>query len=514
MNRRLRAVIGVFGVAMFAFLCGETVQAGQESAPWKASLLSRVVSIRNVRLHMTMLERIARQHGNNRASGAPGYDRASRYVTTILKAAGYRVNLQRFEFPFFQELAQPLLQRTSPGAEPYPPDDPQGFYTVQYSGSGDIDGVVVPVNVVMPPGGSPNTSSSGCQAEDFIDFPAGAIALIQRGTCSYYDKAKNAQLAGASAVVFYNEGQAGRTEAFTTTVQKPEFAFPVVFASYEIGRELYDLSQSQEVRVHVRTDTRSEIRETHNILASTRSGSSSRTVIVGAHLDSELAGPGVNDNASGAAAVLETAVEMARWGIRPKNRIIFAFWGAEEYGLLGSAHYVNGLTAKQLADIRVYLNFDMIASPNWVRFVSDGDGSDTGSAGPPGSGFIEQVFVDYFNSKGMPTEPGVMDGRSDYASFMEAGVPAGFLLAGMEGIKTPEQEAIYGGTAGLPYDPNYHTARDTLKNASLTIEAQMLSAIGYAAGYFADKTLPAPGVKSHEAAAPCSFERRGPLFIR
>ncbi|MGH2821148.1 MAG: M20/M25/M40 family metallo-hydrolase, partial [Actinomycetota bacterium] len=206
------------------------------------------------------------------------------------------------------------------------------------------------------------------------------------------------------------------------------------------------------------TETVVEIRPTTNVIADTTTGRVDRTVVAGAHLDSVTDGPGINDNGSGSAATLETALQMSRLGIEPVNRVRFAFWGAEEAGLVGSAHYVDRLTARQVKDIALNLNFDMVGSPNFVRFVYDGDGSDTAVRGPAGSGKIEDVFVDYFTDQGLETDPTAQDGRSDYASFTAVGIPAGGLFTGAEGIKTAEQEAVYGGTAGVAYDPCYHQA--------------------------------------------------------
>jgi Zn-dependent M28 family amino/carboxypeptidase len=187
---------------------------------------------------------------------------------------------------------------------------------------------------------------------------------------------------------------------------------------------------------------------------------------VGAHLDSVIAGPGINDNGSGSSAILEIAEEMAELNIRNRQKLRFAFWGAEENNLLGSEHYVATLSDEELGSIVANLNFDMLGSPNYVRFVYDGDGSDTPIAGPPGSAQIEQVFNQYFASQGLETDPTAFDGRSDYGPFIAVGIPAGGLFSGAEGEKTPEQAAVYGGTAGEPYDPCYHQACDDITNLS------------------------------------------------
>ena len=203
----------------------------------------------------------------------------------------------------------------------------------------------------------------------------------------------------------------------------------------------------------------------YNLIADTPTGNPERTTVVGAHLDSVEEGPGINDNGSGSGTILEIAEEIAELPRNPRNRIRFAWWGAEEAGLIGSTAYVADLIESgEIDDIEANLNFDMLASPNFVRFVYDGDNStDEGAAGPPGSAEIEQVFLDHFESAGLETTPTAFDGRSDYGPFIApaAYVPAGGLFSGAEGVKTAEEEAIYGGAAGSWYDPCYHQFCDT-----------------------------------------------------
>jgi Zn-dependent M28 family amino/carboxypeptidase len=164
------------------------------------------------------------------------------------------------------------------------------------------------------------------------------------------------------------------------------------------------------------------------------------------------------------------------------------WYGAEESGLLGSEFYVAGLSKRQIKDIAVMLNFDMVGSPNYVRFVYDGDGSGTGTVGPNGSDVVEDVFDDYFASMDVPTEPTAFDGRSDYGPFIAVGIPAGGLFTGAEGIKTAEQAAVYGGTAGIAYDPCYHQACDTFANRSDTALDEMSDAAAHAVLTFAMTT--------------------------
>ncbi len=449
--------------------------------------LLECVTVEGVREHQAAFQAIADANGGTRVSGSPGYDASVDYVVNKLRATGYKITIQDFEFPFFQELAEPVLEQVSPNPVVYPPNDLAGFFTMQYSGSGDVTALVQPtVDVIIPPDPVPGTSNSGCEPEDFDGFVEGNIALVQRGTCTFAQKAINAEAAGAAGVIIFNEGQPGRTDAILGTLGAPDVSIPVVGASFAIGEELYNLDQAGDVTVHLFTSTISEIRATSNVFAESVTGNDDNVVMVGAHLDSVAEGPGINDNGSGSAAVLEVALQMKK--VKPRNTLRFAWWGAEESGLLGSEFYVSNLRPEELAKIKLYLNFDMVGSPNFVRFVYDGDGSDTPDVGPPGSDVIEELFIDFFDSQSLATEPTAFDGRSDYGPFIAVGIPAGGLFTGAEGIKTEEQVAIYGGTAGLAYDPCYHQACDTFGNVSELVLGQNSDAVAFATLTFARST--------------------------
>ena len=149
-------------------------------------------------------------------------------------------------------------------------------------------------------------------------------------------------------------------------------------------------------------------------------------------------------------------------GINPRNKMRFIFFSGEEQGLLGSAYYVSQLSKRQVKNISVMLDFDMLASGNYARFIYDGNGDEQGFAGPNGSGAVEQVFKDFWDSEGLAYETIPFDGRSDYDAFTAAGIPAGGIFAGAEDIKQPYQVPLYGGTAGVAFDPCYHQLCDTL----------------------------------------------------
>jgi Zn-dependent M28 family amino/carboxypeptidase len=196
-------------------------------------------------------------------------------------------------------------------------------------------------------------------------------------------------------------------------------------------------------------------------------GDDANVVMAGAALDSVLAGPGIQSNGSGSAAILEAALQMAK--VKPRNTVRFAWWAAEQSGLIGSTAYVNGLSTEEQEAIALYLNFDMIGSPNFVYFVYDGDDSDGVGAGPgpEGSAQIEEFFESFYADRGLPFKGTDLIGRSAYAPFIAVGIPAGGLFTGAEGIKTVDEAATWGGTAGDQYDPCYQLACDTFDNISL-----------------------------------------------
>jgi Zn-dependent M28 family amino/carboxypeptidase len=441
--------------------------------------LRKAVTVSGILQHERAFQRIANDNDGTRASGTPGYDASVKYVVKKLKKAGYKVKKQEFTFPFFKELAPAELSELTPTARDFETG------TFDYSGSGEVEGRVVPIDLIVPATPEPS-STSGCEAADFPDpGTEPAIALIQRGTCTFEEKVDNAEAAGYDAVIIFNEGQPGRTDLFIGTLGVPQ-GIPVVGASYEDGVALYTQTQSGPVTARVFTETENDPnRKTVNVIADSPKGKiKGQTIVVGAHLDSVIAGPGINDNGSGSSTILEIAEQMAalKYTKKLQRQVRFAFWGAEELGLLGSQYYVDHLTEAQRAKIYANLNFDMLGSPNYVRFVYDGDGSDTDTAGPPGSAEIEDIFTSYFDSKGLASEPTAFDGRSDYGPFIAVGIPAGGLFSGAEEIKTPEEAAVYGGTAGEPYDACYHQACDTINNLS----TKALSELGDAA---ADATL-------------------------
>ncbi|MFI6852326.1 M28 family metallopeptidase [Streptomyces sp. NPDC050416] len=207
----------------------------------------------------------------------------------------------------------------------------------------------------------------------------------------------------------------------------------------------------------------------YNLIADWPGGDANQVVMAGSHLDSVSSGPGINDNGSGSAAVLETALAVSRAQYKPTKHLRFAWWGAEELGLVGSRHYVNRLATGDRSRISAYLNFDMIGSPNPGYFVYDDDPA------------IEKTFKEYFSGLGVPTEIETEgDGRSDHAPFKSAGVPVGGLFTGASRTKTAAQAAKWGGTAGRAFDRCYHSSCDTTANIDDTALDRNSDAVAYA----------------------------------
>ncbi|MFG2084646.1 MULTISPECIES: M28 family peptidase [unclassified Spirillospora] len=217
----------------------------------------------------------------------------------------------------------------------------------------------------------------------------------------------------------------------------------------------------------------------YNLIADWPGGDTNDTLMVGGHLDGVTAGPGINDNGSGSAAILETALAVAREDYQPDRHLRFAWWGAEELGLVGSTYYVNNLSSGERSDIGGYLNFDMIGSPNPGYFAYDGDGS-SGSGGPAGSAEIEQVLRSHFATINVPVQDTAFDGRSDYGPFIRVGIPAGGLFTGAEGRKTSAQAQMWGGQAGVAFDRCYHAYCDTTSNINDTALDRNSDAIAHA----------------------------------
>ncbi|WP_277751122.1 M28 family peptidase [Streptomyces hoynatensis] len=420
--------------------------------------------------HLAALQRIADGAGGSRAAGTPGHERSARYAGRLLEAAGYDVTYQRFDFDHREPVAERLTQLT-------PRERALPIRLMTYTASTPEGGVEAPLA----------DAGDGCESGDFPEGAfRGRIALIERGECTFARKAANAAAAGAVGAVVRNNVPGALSG--TLDADSPA-GIPVGGIGQEDGAELHQaLADGSEVRVRLELRERSERRTTTNVLADSPGGDPSRTVLVGAHLDSVPEGPGINDNGSGAAGVLETALRLAAVDPagRHGNRVRFALWSAEEEGLLGSKHYVAGLSAAERSDVALYLNFDMIGSPNHGIFVYAADPD----ADPARSAAVSEDLTAFLRARGDSPAPARFDGRSDYAPFLAAGIPAGGAYTGAEGIKTEAQAEAWGGTPGAPFDPCYHAACDDHGNIGAEALEAGVKLIAHAVGSYAER-LPA-----------------------
>lgn len=471
-GRAVRLAVVVAALTALALVPAPGAQAGPASCYQRnndtTKKLLECMTVDGVRGHQAQLQAFADANDDTRVSGSDGYNESADYVAETLEGVGYEVTRQEFQFNFFQEFDS-AFERVSPNPRTY--EDQVDYDLMQYSGPGDVTAEIQAVDLELPPGPLPTSSTSGCEDSDFASFVAGRIALIQRGVCGFGDKVTNAAEAGAVGVIIFNEGQTGRQALFFGTLSAPK-TIPAVGISFADGVELNTMSQTGPVTMHIFADTISEVRTTENVIAESRFGNDDNVVMAGAHLDSVPEGPGINDNGSGSGALLETAILLRK--LEPVNTLRFAWWGAEESGLLGSLFYTGGLTEDEVEDIALYLNFDMIGSPNGIRMVYDGDNSLGLGANPPGSEDIEALFRSYFTGQGLTSEETEIGNRSDHAGFRNLGIPIGGLFTGAEVPKTAAQAAEYGGTAGAQLDPCYHQACDTFANTGNELGLRLL----------------------------------------
>ncbi|QHC02284.1 M20/M25/M40 family metallo-hydrolase [Epidermidibacterium keratini] len=446
--------------------------------------MRKAVTLEAVTEHLEQFQAIADANDGNRGAGTSGYEASAQYVEQTLQAAGYETERQYFTFTYQETLADSLTE-VSPEARDiehvpmsYSPDTPEGGITA---------------DLATP------TVATGCDASEYAGADvAGKIVLVSRGVCSFGQKSLAAAEAGAAAAVIYNNTDG----VLNGTLGEPSDGYvPTAGITQAEGQTLLSKLAAGPVVLNFTLQQLIEERETFNILAETATGRDDNVVMLGAHLDGAYEGPGISDNATGSAALLETAVQLAKVN-KLNNKVRFAFWGAEELGLLGATHYVNDLVENnptELDNIATYLNFDMVGSPNYIIGVYDADQStyEAPVEVPEGSIATEAIFTDYFDSIGQPWVDTEFSGRSDYQPFIENGVASSGLFTGADDIKTEEEVAMFGGTAGIQHDPNYHTAADDINNYSPEAMDINSDAIAHAAITLAQDTSSINGVESN-----------------
>lgn len=453
--------------------------------------LAKKVTADNILKHLTAFQQIADRNGGNRVASSPGYVETVHYVVDKLEAAGYDVTEQAFPFTYTQTLAQ-TLKVTAPA----PADVP--ITVMSYSPSTPVGGIngqlaVVPVDADL---------THGCDPGDYAPgLVTGKIALIKRGGCTFAQKQATAAAAGAIGAVIYNREPGD----LNGTLGDPAVGvIPTGGITQAAGEALAAQAASGPVTVNLDLRELREQRTTTNIIAESKWGNPGNVVMAGAHLDSVAAGPGINDDGSGSAALLETAIQLAKYEDKPANKVRFAWFSAEEFGLLGSQAYVDALTPEQRQAVALYMSFDMMASRNYAEFVYDGDDSDAvgAPAGPAGSAQIETLVNGYLDKLGSAHEGTDFDGRTDYGPFIDAGVPAGGTFTGAEVLKTPEQAAKFGGTAGVAFDACYHRSCDTVDGINKSALELNADVIAYTMGTFANNTHMVNGENNGNAGPP------------
>ncbi|WP_214367478.1 M20/M25/M40 family metallo-hydrolase [Pseudonocardia sp. H11422] len=344
---------------------------------------------------------------------------------------------------------------------------------VQFSPATPPEGVSAPLSVLTPGDGA------GCDSADYAAVPTGSAVLLQRGECSFTRKTRLAAEAGAAAVLLVDD--AGRPPA--TFDAEDGGRLPTVGLTAAEG---VALAAQPGAPVTLRLAGGVRRTEVRNLVAQTRTGSRERAVMAGAHLDSVPGGPGINDNGTGAAALLEIA---QRLGSSPAvaNAVRFAWWGSEEAALDGSKHYVETLSEDDREQIALYLNLDMLASPNAGYFVQGGSGR-SAESGPSGSAAVAQAVAARLAATGVIAETIGFDGSSDYDAFVQAGIPSGGVLAGDAERKTPDQAARWGGRADEAFDPCYHQACDRLEALDRTALDRYTDAVAGTLAHFALST--------------------------
>ncbi|ACC39185.1 M28 family metallopeptidase [Mycobacterium marinum] len=427
--------------------------------------------------HLTKLQEIADANNGTRAVGTPGYEASVDYVVNILRNSGFDVQTPEFSARVFHS-EKGSVDVGGMTAE---------AHALEYSLGTPPDGVTGPLLL------APSDDSPGCTPSDYDNLPVkGAVVLVDRGECQFAQKEDAAAQRGAVALIIadnVDEQMMGGTLGVNTDVK-----IPVVSVTKSVGLQLRGKSGPATIKL----TASSQSFKARNVIAQTKTGSTSDVVMAGAHLDSVPQGPGINDNGSGVAAVLETAVQLGN-SPHVHNAVRVAFWGAEELGLIGSRNYVQSLDLDELKNIALYLNFDMLASPNPGYFTYDGDQSlpldERGQpVVPEGSAGIERTLVSYLRLSGKIAQDTSFDGRSDYDGFTLAGIPSGGLFSGAEVKMTEEQAKLWGGTADEPFDPNYHQKSDTIDHIDRTSLGIQGGGVAYAVGLYAQDLTGRNGV--------------------
>lgn len=409
----------------------------------ESNKLRRVLYRSNLEARATELFNIAKLNKGTRAWGTQGHWDTLDWIERQIPKDYYNVERQYFN------ISRTVHDEVSVKVDGVAQTQVNGF-------TGGPNGTVSAPMIAIP--------NFGCDASDYPASVAGKIALVHRGSCNFGQKNARAGTAGAAGLVVWNNDPTPLTPTLGTPdlYNVTEFIVALFIGQAE-GSAIVEKIGTGSVPATIKSLFHFDIDLTANIIATTKGGNQNAIITSGAHTDSVPAGPGINDNGSGTIAQIEVAKALTKFSVN--NAIRFCWWAAEEDGLLGSEYYTSHISAAEAAKIVMNLNFDMLASPNYLYSIYDGDGSTFASPyASTGSGLIEKTFIDFFVEDGKTSVPTEFDGRSDYDGFLQVGIPAGGVFMGAEGIKTEEEQKLFGGTAGKPYDHCYHQACDDTNN--------------------------------------------------
>ncbi|KAH9479763.1 putative leucine aminopeptidase 2 [Psilocybe cubensis] len=410
-----------------------------------SSLLQSSIKSSNLLTHARKFTEFSKLSNGTRAFGSAGHNATVKYIKAELDKTGYYdTELQTFPYLYSQGTAAFSANGT---------DYATAWFT--YGPGGEVTAPLVVVN------------NLGCTLEDYPASVVGKIALVKRGECTFGLKTALSGASGAAGVIIYNNADGAVGGGTLGDIVNP--AGPYVPGASLTGIDgsalVATINAGSEVIGTIKVEAVTEDRYSSNVIATTKIGDRKNIVFAGGHSDSVPAGPGINDDGSGTMGILEVALKLASYKVN--NAVRFGFWTAEEFGLVGSEYYVQNLPEAERQKIALYLNFDMIASPNIAYLIYDGDGSAFNLTGPAGSDKIEKLFEDFYKVNKVRSAPTEFSGRSDYGPFLDVGIPAGGIFSGAEGLKTAEQAKWWGGEAGVSYDPCYHKACDNIANLNV-----------------------------------------------
>jgi Zn-dependent M28 family amino/carboxypeptidase len=490
-----KTTLAVLAVAML----GATAPAVAQAAEPDTTALREGVTRGEILRYAQRLQSIGMANENQRSTASAGNLESLDYVVSELRDMGYSPSVVPYVSSAtsntWSERTPPLLERTLADGTTKTYVNAlnlTGEYSqMTWGHTGDLTAQVIPVNrITVPPVGTQDGTRAGCAMADFPAAVKDNIALVQRGGCTFLEKAINARANGAKAVFVMNEGQAPLRTAPGTTTNGTTFTriagqnYPGLMAaslSYATGKEFYDAAQAgTPLTVHFKTDNNINQRIDYDIIAETTTGDPNRMLMVGAHIDGVTAGPGINDDGSGTAMNLTIAHQLKKLGVATKYRVRFGWFSGEEQGLYGSQAYANQLNTLETSRFAGMLDYDMIASTNYIPFVYT-----DGATVPSAETILGGLHIDYLKQKfGIDSTPYIFDNRSDYAGFRTRGVPATGLYTGAETVKTADHVAKYGGQVGIQADPCYHEWCDTVFNLSEFGMDNFADVLAHAVGSF------------------------------